>query len=105
MKYLALLKQCEGGFEVSVPRLPGCQSHGATEEEAMANITRAVRDYLTSNAAGVDDVSDVEVVAAVELPPEGPRQDGLDEVYAQARRDFTPERLEKYLFDEEMIPF
>jgi hypothetical protein len=31
---------------VSVPGLPGCWSQGATEQEAVANIQDAVREYL-----------------------------------------------------------
>jgi len=38
-----------------VPGLPGCASQGATEEEALANIADAVREYMevaVENAAG-----------------------------------------------------
>lgn len=47
MKYLIALKESEGGFSVSAPGLPGCWSQGATEEEAVANIEDAIREYLT----------------------------------------------------------
>ncbi|MCZ0936844.1 MAG: type II toxin-antitoxin system HicB family antitoxin [Gemmatimonadota bacterium] len=46
MKYLAALQESEEGFSVWVPGLPGCASQGATEEEALANIADAVREYL-----------------------------------------------------------
>lgn len=36
----------EEGISVSVPALPGCWSEGDTEEEAMANIQDAIREYL-----------------------------------------------------------
>ena len=46
MKYRVALQESEEGFSVWVPGLPGCVSQGATEEEAMANIADAVREYL-----------------------------------------------------------
>ncbi|MFQ5597619.1 MAG: type II toxin-antitoxin system HicB family antitoxin [Nitrospiria bacterium] len=46
MKYRVVLEGSEEGFAVSVPGLPGCHSQGATEEEALANITNAISEYL-----------------------------------------------------------
>ena len=46
MKYTVLIEQSEEGYAISVPGLPGCHSQGATEPEALANITDAIRDYL-----------------------------------------------------------
>ncbi len=46
MKYRVALQESEEGFSVLVPGLPGCVSQGATEEEALANIADAVREYL-----------------------------------------------------------
>ncbi|WP_419860458.1 type II toxin-antitoxin system HicB family antitoxin [Candidatus Palauibacter sp.] len=46
MKYRVALQESEGGFSVWVPGLPGCASQGKTEEEALANIADAVREYL-----------------------------------------------------------
>jgi hypothetical protein len=42
--------------------LPGCHSQGETEEEALANIEEAVREYLAVAAAlrQVGDVRDIE---------------------------------------------
>ncbi|MBI3604012.1 MAG: type II toxin-antitoxin system HicB family antitoxin [Nitrospirae bacterium] len=51
MKYRIALHKSEEGYAVSVPGLPGCWSQGATEEEALANIQDAIREYL----AVVDD--------------------------------------------------
>ena len=48
MKYEVLLEESEEGFAASVPSLPGCHSQGATEEEAIDNITDAIRDYLAA---------------------------------------------------------
>jgi predicted RNase H-like HicB family nuclease len=47
MKYKIALIGSEEGFAVSVPGLPGCWSQGATEEEALANIRDAIREYLS----------------------------------------------------------
>ncbi len=46
MKYKIALQEDEEGFSASVPGLPGCWSQGATEEEALANIEEAIREYL-----------------------------------------------------------
>ena len=55
-KYQVALQESEEGFCVWVPGLPGCVSQGETEEEALANIAEAVREYLdvaAENAAGM----------------------------------------------------
>jgi predicted RNase H-like HicB family nuclease len=44
-RVIALLRS-EDGYSVSVPELPGCVSQGETEEEALANIEDAIREYL-----------------------------------------------------------
>ena len=46
MKYTVLYEESDEGIAVSVPGLPGCHSQGATEAEARANITDAIREYL-----------------------------------------------------------
>jgi predicted RNase H-like HicB family nuclease len=47
VKYKIILHPAdEGGFAVTVPGLPGCISEGHTEEEAIANIKDAIREYL-----------------------------------------------------------
>ena len=46
MKYTVTLRKSEEGYSVSCPGLPGCHSQGATEEEALANIRDAIREYL-----------------------------------------------------------
>lgn len=49
--YRVVLRQSEEGFSVSCPGLPGCWSQGATEEEALANIRLAIREYVEAAEA------------------------------------------------------
>jgi predicted RNase H-like HicB family nuclease len=44
--YSVVLRHSEEGYSVSCPGLPGCWSQGATEEEALANIQVAIREYV-----------------------------------------------------------
>ena len=48
MKYKIALRRDDEGFSVSAPGLPGCRSQGATEDEAIANIADAIREYLAA---------------------------------------------------------
>ena len=63
MKLKVILYPSEEGFSVSAPSLPGCWSQGATEEEALANIADAIRDYLEAEAEQPDgaEVREIEV--------------------------------------------
>ena len=63
MTYKVSLLQSEEGFSVSVPGLPGCCSQGATEPEALANITDAIREYLEVAA----DMAEAEAAEAREV--------------------------------------
>ena len=58
MKYKVTIHRTDEGISVSVPSLPGCWSEGDTEEEALANIENAIREYL---AALEDRYRDAEV--------------------------------------------
>jgi predicted RNase H-like HicB family nuclease len=47
MEYTIFLQPREsGGFVASAPAIPGCQSHGTTEEEAIRNISVNIKDFL-----------------------------------------------------------
>jgi len=47
MRYLVILQpQDNGGYRAAAPGLPGCQSEGATEEEALANIRQVMAETL-----------------------------------------------------------
>lgn len=65
MKYKIALHHSDEGVTASVPALPGCWSEGDTEEEALANIQDAIREYLAAlddRYAGAE-VREVEVGA------------------------------------------
>lgn len=63
MKFRIMLYPSEEGFAVCAPSLPGCWSQGATEEEAVANIIEAIREYLETEIEPAEgaEVRDVEV--------------------------------------------
>jgi len=67
MKFAITLEQDEDGYTVvSCPTLPGCHSQGKTREEAIANITEAIRGYIASmrkhgEPIPVTDIEEVEV--------------------------------------------
>lgn len=65
MKYPVALIPTEEGYSVSCPGLPGCWSQGATEEEALANIRDAIREYLevAKHLAGERNLREVEISA------------------------------------------
>ncbi len=64
--YRAVLHKSEEGFSVSCPGLPGCWSQGAAEEEALANIRTAIREYVEAaeELARDEDGKMVEVAVA-----------------------------------------
>jgi predicted RNase H-like HicB family nuclease len=63
--YKVVLRESEEGFSVSCPGLPGCWSQGATEEEALANIRDAIREYLEARDALLRDEETREVEVRV----------------------------------------
>jgi predicted RNase H-like HicB family nuclease len=65
MRYKIALRKTEEGFSVSVPGLPGCWSQGSTEDEAVANIQDAIREYLAARDQLLDGatVREVEVTS------------------------------------------
>jgi predicted RNase H-like HicB family nuclease len=64
--YRVVLRKSEEGYSVSCPGLPGCWSQGATEEEALANIQIAIREYIEAaeELARDDESRIVEVAVA-----------------------------------------
>ena len=65
MKYKIALRETDEGYSVSVPGLPGCWWQGATEDEAIANIQDAIREYLAARDELLDGatIREVEVTA------------------------------------------
>lgn len=65
MKYSVALVRTEEGFSVSCPGLPGCWSQGETEEQAMANISDAIREsvIVARQLASESELREVEVLA------------------------------------------
>ena len=63
MRYKVTLHRADEGISVSVPALPGCWSEGDTEEEALANIQDAIREYLAAldDQIGAAEFREVEI--------------------------------------------
>lgn len=66
MKWKVALYPSEEGFAVCVSGLPGCWSQGATEEEALANIADAIREYLEAELEPTKEaqIRDIEVASS-----------------------------------------
>lgn len=65
MRYKISLEKSDEGYAASVLGLPGCHSQGPTEDEAIANVQDAIREYLeVQRELWIDiDVREVEVEA------------------------------------------
>ena len=63
MKFLIHLKKADGGYSVSCSGLPGCWSHGVTEQEALENIQVAIQEYLAARMEILkgEDIREIEV--------------------------------------------
>ncbi len=46
MKYRVVVIESEEGFAAGCPALPGCWTQGATRQEALENISEAIREVL-----------------------------------------------------------
>lgn len=68
MKFAVTLEKDEDGFLVaSCPALPGCHSQGRSKEEAVANITEAIRGYIASMRKHGEPIPSIEEVQEVEV--------------------------------------
>lgn len=63
MKFRVALYPSEEGVAVCVPSLPGCWSQGEDVEDALANITEAIREYLDAEIEPAEgaEISEIEV--------------------------------------------
>jgi predicted RNase H-like HicB family nuclease len=68
MTYKVELIHTEDGYVAGCPELPGCKSHGETEEETLENIRGAIGDYLA--VAPRNDVP--KKVRFIEIPEPSP---------------------------------
>ena len=64
MRYKVVLSKNEDGYTVHCPGLRGCWSQGATEQEALDNISSAIEEYLDA----VNELAAGEEVREVEVP-------------------------------------
>jgi predicted RNase H-like HicB family nuclease len=65
---VVLTPEGEGGFNVTVPALPGCTSQGDTREEALSMIRETIAVYIESLVAHGDPIPgpvDIERVTVV----------------------------------------
>lgn len=87
MKYKIALTRSAEGVSVSVPGLPGCWSQGATEKEAIANVSEAIHEYLVVRDELVQgaEIREVEVAQAL---PKLPGVNHLDAVRALGKAGF-----------------
>jgi predicted RNase H-like HicB family nuclease len=47
-RFEVVLLRSDQGVAVGCPALPGCWSHGSTDDEALANIADAIQEYLAA---------------------------------------------------------
>ncbi len=105
-KLLAVVRRIKDGFRGYVPKLPGCEIYATTAEQGEADITAAAKAHLAAGKEGTNGFApdQVEIVVAIEAPPPPrPRDDGMDEIYDQMRRDFDPAELEFFVDAEERM--
>ena len=105
-KLLAIVNRTEDGFRGYVLRLPGCEIHAATAEQAETDIIAAAKAHLAAGKEGTNGFTpdQVEIVVAVEAPPPTrPRDDGMDEIYDRMRQEFDVADLEQLLDMEERM--
>ncbi len=68
IKFAVTLENDEDGFIVaSCPALPGCHSQGRTKEEAIANISEAIRGYIASMRKHGEPIPSITEVQEVEV--------------------------------------
>lgn len=70
----------DGGFSVSVPALPGCNTQGETRGEALAMVREAIQGYIKSLVARGDPIpGPVEIEQVIVRAPDRPSKATLIE--------------------------
>lgn len=59
-----------GGYHVWCPELRGCHSYGATEAEAVENITQTIGQYLNELVARYGQISDIVIIPGDNIFPD-----------------------------------
>jgi predicted RNase H-like HicB family nuclease len=65
MKYKVVINKTEYGYDAHCPYFPGCHSQGDTLEEALENITDAIKTYLQMIAEETRDSTVYQVEVSV----------------------------------------
>jgi len=68
MTYRVQLRQAPWGYDAWVPELPGCATTGATEEEAVRNIRKAIAGRLDLESSPTTDGQVIEREVSVAPP-------------------------------------
>ena len=62
MKFVVTLEQDEDGFLVAqCPTLPGCVSQGRNRDEALENISEAIRGYIASLRKHGEEIPQIDI--------------------------------------------
>jgi predicted RNase H-like HicB family nuclease len=103
-KILAVVRRTEVGYRGYVPKLPGCEIHAATAEQAEVDLTAAARAHLAAGREGTNGTApdQVEIAVVVEPPlPEHLRADDADPVARWGWELPSDDMLEALLHPEE----
>ena len=72
LRYSALFEPCEeGGYTVTVPKLPGLVTEGDTFEEALLMAKDAIKGYLQvlqENRQSFPDPDEKSIIASIDVP-------------------------------------
>ena len=62
MKFVVTLEEDEDGFIVAAcPTLPGCVSQGRNRDEALENISEAIRGYIASLRKHGEEIPQIDI--------------------------------------------
>jgi predicted RNase H-like HicB family nuclease len=112
MEYLVIVGQENGIYRARIPNFPGLTAEGATRDEAVRNVERAVQNYLAGfeittirvdvpvrEARRYSTAQDVLRVAGKFKGDEAAMLQHIEEIYAERRRQ--REEVEREIDEEE----